>query len=447
MKFSTEALGLGALLLIGLLTIQVFLFGYVKSQTGNKEQVSLLFEELESSIGYRGLIHHFKNAVLRPDSTFYIDLAEERGLRAVGIIAELKSQASKLGFSDDGQLLEATRLTIIEYINRLPLVRDGHKANMSVSEIDRLVAVDDSSATLELSEVRAALYGELDRQKSLTIALAGMMQFALAAMITVGFIVLSNQRVELSNQRVELLNDKVLLLKRNLELQRLSAEAASYLRDPISQAVIVSDLLAGDQDSTSKGNRKLHGLLQQISEEMLFRVTSLFECVRTENVSAEKKTLFDMKDLVSEAVDSIKKRYGPHQTVVIGDLPNGPADRDLFKFVWESLIENAIRFAKSGTEANVLIHGWIHEDFVVYAIKDRGVSIDSARAKALFDLEDAQDAENDTIGSRAWLEAGNGIGLALVKSIVERHGGKIILDREYVGGTCFNVTLPLTATA
>lgn len=442
LKFRPKVFGLAALLMIGLIAIQALLASYVNEQVRQKEYVGLLFEELEASIGYRGLIHHFKNAVLRPDSPSYIGLAEERGTRALDLIALLEREAMTLGVALQDNALQETKTTIIAYLDRLPIVRDGHATHRTILEIDRLLAVDDVPATQELSGVRSAFFDTLDSKKTQAIYLAGALQILLASMITLGFIYVSTQRIEMSRQQVELLNDKVLLLNQNLELKRIAEDAGTYLRDPITQAVTVSDMLTDETESNAVANRKLLGLLKEISEDMLKRVTTILECVRTEEVTDAIKTQIDMKELVSSARHEVLRLYGKKHTIIIGNMPDATANRDLLRLMWESLIESAVRFTKAGAAADILIHGWLQDDMVIYTIKDRGVWMDKEKIMSLVNLTPTPDGAPSGLGWRDGSDNGNGIGLALAKSVVNRHGGDITLDNDYKEGLCFRISLP-----
>lgn len=442
LKFRTKVFGLAALLLIGLIAIQALLASYVNEKIRHREDVALLFEELEASIGYRGLIHHFKNAVLRSDAPSYIGLAEESGARALDIILLLEREVTLHGAGLADGALEATRSTVNAYLDSLPIIRDAHAANRTISEIDQLVAIDDVPASQELSGVRSDLFDRLDSQKTRAIYFAGILQVVLASLIAIGFVNLSNQRIEMSRKQVELLNDRVLLLQRNLELQRLAEDAGTYLRDPITQAVTVSDMLSKDPEANTVANRKLLGLLKDISEDMLKRVTTILECVRTEDVPDAIKTRIDMKELVSSARKEVLRLYGKKHTVVIGDMPDATANRDLLRLMWESLIESAVRFTKAGAAADILIHGWLQDDMVIYTIKDRGVWMDKEKIMSLFNLTPTPDGAPSGLGWRDGSDNGSGIGLALVKSVVERHGGDITLDSDYKEGLCFKISLP-----
>ena len=232
----------------------------------------------------------------------------------------------------------------------------------------------------------------------------------------------------LGNQRIALLVEKLHLLDKNEQLKQLAENAAYNLREPIAQTVTVADMLVDDQGTHRNNNTMLLKILRQISEEMLRRVTNILEYVQL-NKKAIDKTDINMRQLVSVVVYEQKQQFGSDHSIIVGDMPDAHVDENLFRLVWMNLIENAIKFSKPDSSAQILIHGWQKKHDVVYAIKDKGVGIPPAKADTIFGLTDKTDDQ--------------GIGLALIRAITERHGGTFYVDTNYTEGTCFILKLPV----
>jgi len=118
----------------------------------------------------------------------------------------------------------------------------------------------------------------------------------------------------------------------------------------------------------------------------------------------------------------------------IEDLPHGSGDPVLLKQVYFNLITNAIKYAKPQSKAQIHIGAQIAKDTpIVYYIRDRGIGFDMRFSDKLFGvfqrLHEAGDYE------------GTGIGLATVKRIVTRHGGRVWAEGKVGEGATFYFTL------
>lgn len=103
--------------------------------------------QLERAIGYAGFIHHFKNAVLRPEETGYYEMAEESYQAATAALREIH----QLGIAIGTDLpMSALHATLAEYHSRMSQARAAAAEGRSISEVDALVRISDTDATLDL---------------------------------------------------------------------------------------------------------------------------------------------------------------------------------------------------------------------------------------------------------------------------------------------------------
>ena len=115
------------------------------------------------------------------------------------------------------------------------------------------------------------------------------------------------------------------------------------------------------------------------------------------------------------------------------DLPPLYGDRIRLREVFENLIDNAIKYM--GNQSDPVIAIGVHDqtDTPVFYVKDNGMGIDQQYHEKIFGLFEKLDSTVE----------GTGIGLALVKRIIETHGGKIWVESEGLGkGSTFCFTLP-----
>ena len=115
-----------------------------------------------------------------------------------------------------------------------------------------------------------------------------------------------------------------------------------------------------------------------------------------------------------------------------GPMPVVYADASLMTRVFQNLIGNAIKFRRDGERPIVYVSSTEHEDEWEIAVRDNGIGIQDRHAERVFVIF-------QRIGTR---KRGMGLGLALCKRIVERHGGRIWFDSVVGEGSTFHFTVP-----
>nr|WP_270567756.1 ATP-binding protein [Clostridium beijerinckii] len=100
-----------------------------------------------------------------------------------------------------------------------------------------------------------------------------------------------------------------------------------------------------------------------------------------------------------------------------------------------NLLSNAIKFTKTGGTINVNIS--CNESKIKISVEDTGIGIPLCMQSRIFDTF----TQVDKLYRRK--AEGSGIGLALVKSFVEMHGGKVIVESSYGKGSIFTIELPI----
>ena len=102
-----------------------------------------------------------------------------------------------------------------------------------------------------------------------------------------------------------------------------------------------------------------------------------------------------------------------------------------------NLLSNAIKYSPQRTE--VTVSGWKDQAHLRIAVKDQGIGMDRKEVKQIFQkFYRTRKAEESG-------EAGSGIGLSIVKQIVEQHGGTIEVTSRPGAGSCFTLVLPAAA--
>jgi signal transduction histidine kinase len=102
--------------------------------------------------------------------------------------------------------------------------------------------------------------------------------------------------------------------------------------------------------------------------------------------------------------------------------------------VFSNLIGNAVKYTRGRSDAHVDIEARQEGDAIVFSVRDNGIGFDPAQAAKLFTVFQRLHAEPQYEGS--------GVGLATVKRIVDRHGGRVWADSRKGDGATFYFSLP-----
>jgi light-regulated signal transduction histidine kinase (bacteriophytochrome) len=225
------------------------------------------------------------------------------------------------------------------------------------------------------------------------------------------------------------------LQRSNKELEAFSYSISHDLRAPFRHIVGFSQLLREREKDLDPKSRHY---LDSISESAITAgklVDDLLNLAHLGRTQLSIKTV-DMNKLVQEVRRSLELTLAGRDIAWrIGDLPPAHGDSLLLRQVWTNLIENAVKYTRPRSPAIIEIRGSVEEaGDAFYMVRDNGVGFDMAYVEKLFGvfqrLQRVEDFE------------GTGIGLALARRAVERHGGRIWAEGEVDKGATFMFALP-----
>ena len=230
------------------------------------------------------------------------------------------------------------------------------------------------------------------------------------------------------------------LTEANQELESFSYSVSHDLRAPLRAingfTALLSRHLAGGLDE--EGSR----FLRTIGDNGLLMgslVDGLLDFTRARSRDLKRVPL-DMKQLAEEVVVDLVSTPGrEHVKTVVGNLPPAHADRGLSATVLRHLLSNAIKFSSGRPEPAVEVGFDAGPDGDAYFVRDNGIGFDGLYADRLFRVFERLDGPPQ-VGH-------TGIGLALVKRIVERHGGRVWAEGAIGEGATFYFTLAPPARA
>jgi signal transduction histidine kinase len=239
------------------------------------------------------------------------------------------------------------------------------------------------------------------------------------------------------NQTLEALDRKVEELARsNRDLEQFAYVASHDLQEPLRMVAAYTQLLGeryrGKLDE--QADKYIHYAVDG-AQRMQSLIHDLLAFSRVGRLETELKNV-NCHDLVGQAMKDLQVAITESGAVVNREnLPTLKANGSQLKQVFQNLIGNAIKF--HGSEPPLInISAQRHEANWIFSVADNGIGIPPEHAESVF-----------TIFNRLHTRVeypGNGIGLAICKRIIERHGGYIEVVPREGSGTIFKFTLPAT---
>jgi signal transduction histidine kinase len=222
---------------------------------------------------------------------------------------------------------------------------------------------------------------------------------------------------------------------KNAELERFTYTASHDLKSPL---ITIKGFLGFLREDAQSGNvKRLESDIQRIgdaADKMQRLLNDLLELSRVGRLVNTFQAV-DLNEMVSEVLELLHGRiYGGNIRVSVEEnLPHVYGDRARLLEVLQNLIENAAKFMGDQPNPQIEIgqEGETENGSPILFIRDNGIGIDPKFKDRIFGLFDKLDPRTD----------GTGIGLALVKRIIEFHGGRIWLESELGEGATFYFTI------
>ena len=233
------------------------------------------------------------------------------------------------------------------------------------------------------------------------------------------------------------------LVKLNETKDKFISIVSHDLRTPFSSILGFTDLLLTDEELTDDEKNQYIKYIRDSSKSMLSLVNSLLDWTRlqTGRISVDLERV-DANFIIEKSINALSGaafQKNIELTSLVGNDVFVFIDKELIGQVFNNLISNAIKFTRDGGSIILTVNPSEKPRFVEFSIKDNGVGIKEENLKYLFKVESKFTSEG-TSG-----EKGSGLGLSLVKEIIEKHGGKIWVETEYGKGSDFRFTLPIAS--
>jgi len=251
----------------------------------------------------------------------------------------------------------------------------------------------------------------------------------------------ANQQLQASEQQLRATNRQLKarekkLLESNKELQQFAYVASHDLKEPLRMVSSYTQLLERRyKDKLDDKAQKFIAYAVDGANRMQSLIDDLLQFSRVET-QGEEFVKTDANMLLGNVLSGLENSIKENNAVITTDqLPEIYVDKTQIERVFQNLISNDIKFRKKDQEPRIHISARKDKNKWLFSVKDNGIGIDKDFTKKVFIIF-------QRLHSRSEYE-GTGIGLAVSKKIIARHGGKLWFESELGKGTTFYFTLPV----
>jgi two-component system phosphate regulon sensor histidine kinase PhoR len=222
------------------------------------------------------------------------------------------------------------------------------------------------------------------------------------------------------------------------------ANASHELRTPLAALSGFIDTLRGPAREDRVARERFLGIMQVQADRMARLIDDLLSLSRIElNAHLRPDKQVDLAAILRQVVDGLQTLARDRDVTVSMAAPSAPllvlGDRDELIRVFENLVENALKYAASGKRVDIALslgQGASGRPEARVAVRDHGPGIAPEHLPRLTERFYRVDVSE----SRA--QGGTGLGLALVKHILNRHGGRLTIESVLGQGATFTAHLP-----
>jgi two-component system CheB/CheR fusion protein len=262
------------------------------------------------------------------------------------------------------------------------------------------------------------------------------------------------QRTELEraveNRTNELMQANKELVNMNKELEAFTYVSSHDLQEPLRKIqTLASRILEKENEKLSDSGKNYFRLMQQSAERMRQLIQDLLTFSRI--TAAERKfENTDLNTIIEEVKKEFKETIAAKQAVIIvEEICDVHVIPFQFRQLMHNLLSNALKFSKPNIQPHIIIRSRNikyskenkvnlpgKKEFCHISITDNGIGFEKEFSEKIFEVFQKLHGKDEY--------AGAGIGLAIVKKIVDNHNGIITAISEVNVGTTFNIYIPVS---
>lgn len=248
--------------------------------------------------------------------------------------------------------------------------------------------------------------------------------------VTVGSVVDIHER-KLVEEKIIEQND--LLAKANAELDRFVYSVSHDLRAPLSSILGLTNLYKLSTDSAER--ESVVKLIRDRADTLDAFISEILDYSRNARTEL-KHQAFSVADLVHEVLKGLTYMKGFDKIRIDVEVPSSlilTSDRERIKMVLNNLLTNAIKYSDPHKNSFVIIESSTTAGQWNLSVRDNGIGIKPEHHSRIFDMfYQAHDSGH-----------GSGLGLYIVREVLQRLGGDVSFESEYAAGSVFKVSLPI----
>jgi PAS domain S-box-containing protein len=242
------------------------------------------------------------------------------------------------------------------------------------------------------------------------------------------------ERKEIEEQLKKLIED---LKRSNKELRQFAYVSSHDLQEPLRTIASFTQLLQMRYKGRLDGDAdEFMGYIVEASIRMKQQILDLLDYSRVGTKSGEFG-LVDTNEVLNKIIKSLHISITEAGAeITYGELPNVMGDAGQLEKIFQNLISNAIKFRKCEEPLKIDISAYKSEDEkeYVFSVSDNGIGIEEQYFERIFTIFQRLHTRD--------VYKGTGIGLSIIKRIIDRHGGHIWVESSFGDGSTFYFTIP-----
>jgi len=226
------------------------------------------------------------------------------------------------------------------------------------------------------------------------------------------------------------------------EVDRMKTEfistAAHELRTPLTSIQGFSEILQKREDISEEEKKRFLSYINKQAVNLAEIINDLLDISRIESGREYtiNKVICDAGEAIKNIIPYFQETSSKHKFDVV--LPDKPVkcyvDKEKIEQALKNILSNAVKYSPEGGVIRVIVE--VLEDYCQVSVEDQGMGMTLEQVEKVFDKFYRADASNTAI-------SGTGLGMSIVKYLIEAHGGKVFVESEPGKGTTVRFTIPL----
>lgn len=223
-------------------------------------------------------------------------------------------------------------------------------------------------------------------------------------------------------------------LGRDIFRRIASLAPATPASPPLAMGDTPELALAAPDQQLSRDFSEALGFIKSSIAKMDRLITAILNLTREGRREFEPVPI-NTRELIEAVVTTMAHQaVEANAEIRVDSLPNITSDRLALEQIFSNLIDNGIKYLKSGVPGEIVVRGRTKLGYAIFEVSDNGRGIDPKDHQRIFDLFRRAGTQD---------KPGQGIGLAHVRALVRRLGGTMSVSSELNAGTTFTITLPI----